>query len=140
MRKAKKASSESQGDLSMMPKTIQPATQATPFTTAVNFHRRFKFQPRRKPNPPRKWPMKVGDKVVVIAGSDKGKESEITKVYRKTGYVMCKEVNMKTKHQRGQEEGETGSIIQIEHPIHHSNLKVTERSVYQKPVKTEETA
>eukprot|EP00466_Bigelowiella_natans_P016825 jgi/Bigna1/92630/estExt_fgenesh1_pm.C_440016 len=110
------------------------AAPCTGSRTAVNFHRRFKFQPRRKPDPPRKWSMKVGDKVKVISGGDKGKESEITRVYRKSGYVLVKDVNLKTKHQRPQGEDETGAIIQIEHPIHHSNVKVTERSVYTKPV------
>mmetsp|Transcript_6965 Transcript_6965/g.17074 ORF Transcript_6965/g.17074 Transcript_6965/m.17074 type:complete len:170 (-) Transcript_6965:108-617(-) len=133
------ARSESSRNVSMIsPAAIQqPGTMMAPSSTSVNFHRRFKFQPRRKPNPPAKWPMKVGDKVQVIAGGDKGKESEITRIFRKTGYVLCKDVNMKTRHQRGREEGETGSIIQMEAPIHHSNLKVLERYVYQKPEKVE---
>eukprot|EP00472_Partenskyella_glossopodia_P011735 CAMPEP_0197538782 /NCGR_PEP_ID=MMETSP1318-20131121/60626_1 /TAXON_ID=552666 /ORGANISM="Partenskyella glossopodia, Strain RCC365" /LENGTH=170 /DNA_ID=CAMNT_0043097291 /DNA_START=68 /DNA_END=580 /DNA_ORIENTATION=+ len=108
--------------------------------TAVNFHRKFKFQSKKKPNPPRKWPMKCGDKVKVIAGDDKGKESEIKRVFRKTGYVIVKDVNVKTKHQRPFEEGETGSILQVERPIHHSNLKVIESGVYKKPEKVEAPA
>ncbi|GAB5363428.1 hypothetical protein AAMO2058_000882200 [Amorphochlora amoebiformis] len=135
-------SASRQPSLQMMPRTVSGTSQIGCMgrpATAVNFHKRFKFQPNRKPNPPRKWPMKTGDKVKVISGADKGKEGEISRVYRKTGYVLVKDINMKTKHQKGRDE-EVGAIIQIEAPIHHSNLKVTERSVYTKsaadPVET----
>eukprot|EP00954_Amorphochlora_amoebiformis_P028075 1389893-Amorphochlora_amoeboformis.AAC.1 len=118
-------SASRQPSLQMMPRTVSGTSQIGCMgrpATAVNFHKRFKFQPNRKPNPPRKWPMKTGDKVKVISGADKGKEGEISRVYRKTGYVLVKDINMKTKHQKGRDE-EVGAIIQIEAPIHHSNLK-----------------
>eukprot|EP00951_Prasinocladus_malaysianus_P013358 scaffold100838_cov38-Prasinocladus_malaysianus.AAC.1 len=69
-----------------------------------------------------KMHVKTGDKVVVIAGKDKGKVSEITKVYTKTGAIIVKDCNIKTVHKKPQVAGETGSIIQAEAPMHHSNV------------------
>ena len=57
--------------------------------------------------------MKVGDTVKVIAGSDKGKISEIARVYRHNSKVLVKDVNLKTKHVKGKQEGESGQIIQV---------------------------
>ena len=57
--------------------------------------------------------VKVGDTVKVIAGSDKGKISEIARVYRHNSKVLVKDVNLKTKHVKGKQEGESGQIIQV---------------------------
>ncbi len=66
--------------------------------------------------------VKTNDKVVVIAGADKGKVTNVVEVFTKTGEVLCKDVNVKTKHVKPRGEGETGQIIQREFPIHHSNV------------------
>ncbi|MCO5611478.1 hypothetical protein L7F22_065731 [Adiantum nelumboides] len=66
--------------------------------------------------------VKVGDTIKVIAGSDKGKISEITQLFRHNSKVLVKDVNLKTKHVKGKQEGESGQIIQIEAPIHSSNV------------------
>ena len=42
---------------------------------------------------------KVGDKVVVIAGSDKGKEGKIIKTLRSENKVVVEGVNVVKKHQ-----------------------------------------
>ena len=60
--------------------------------------------------------VKVGDTVKVIAGSDKGKISEITRVYKHNSKVLVKDVNLKTKHVKGKQEGESGQIIQVHDP------------------------
>ncbi|KAH7285857.1 hypothetical protein KP509_33G048800 [Ceratopteris richardii] len=78
-----------------------------------------------KPNSLPVWEklhVKVGDTIKVIAGSDKGKISEITRVYRHNSKVLVKDVNLKTKHMKGKQEGESGQIVQIEAPIHSSNV------------------
>ena len=67
--------------------------------------------------------VKTGDKVLVISGADKGKVTEVVEVFTKTGEVLCKDVNVKTKHIKPLGEGETGSIIQREFPVHHSNVQ-----------------
>jgi large subunit ribosomal protein L24 len=69
-----------------------------------------------------KMHVKTNDKVIVIAGADKGKVTEVVEVFTKNGQILCKDVNIKTKHVKPRNEGESGSIIQREFPIHHSNV------------------
>nr|QCI07451.1 ribosomal protein L24 [Leiomenia cribrosa] len=66
--------------------------------------------------------IKKGDIVKVIAGNEKGKIGTIIKVIKKKQQVTIKNINLKTKHLRPQQEKETGKIIQIEAPIHSSNV------------------
>lgn len=66
--------------------------------------------------------VKKGDTVQVIAGRDKGKVGEILQTLPKRSSVVVKGVNIKTKHVKPQQEGETGQIITIEAPIHSSNV------------------
>ena len=66
--------------------------------------------------------VKCGDTVIVTAGKDKGTVSEVTKVYSKTGAILVKDVNIKTVHNKPRSEGETGSIVKEEAPMHHSNV------------------
>ena len=66
---------------------------------------------------------KTGDKVVVIAGKDKGKEGKIIKTLRKENRVVVEGVNMmkKTVKPNGQN---PGSIVDMEAPIHASNVMI----------------
>ena len=66
---------------------------------------------------------KTGDKVVVIAGKDKGKEGVITTVLRKENRVVVEGVNIVKKHIKpnGQQ---AGSIASVEAPIHASNVMI----------------
>ena len=64
---------------------------------------------------------KKGDKVVVIAGSSKGKEGQITNVLRAENKVVIERVNIVKKHMKGN--GQTaGSIVEMEAPINASNV------------------
>ncbi len=66
---------------------------------------------------------KTGDKVVVIAGKDKGKEGTITKVLRADCKVVVEGVNVAKKHMKSN--GQTsGSIVEVELPIHASNVMI----------------
>ena len=67
--------------------------------------------------------LKVGDEVVVIAGSDKGKKGKILKTLRSENRVVVEGVHVIKKHQKptGQE---TGGILEIEAPIHASNVMI----------------
>lgn len=69
-----------------------------------------------------KMSVKKGDTVQVISGRDKGKVGEITRVFPKTSKVIVEGVNVKTKHVKPQQEGESGQIITQEAPIHSSNV------------------
>ena len=66
---------------------------------------------------------KTGDKVVVIAGKDKGKEGKILKTLAKENKVVVENVNVVKKHQKGN--GQVpGGIIDMEAPIHASNVMI----------------
>lgn len=66
--------------------------------------------------------VKKGDTVQVIAGSDKGKVGEILRTLPKKSMVVVKGVNVKTKHVKPQQEGESGKIVNFEAPIHSSKV------------------
>ena len=65
---------------------------------------------------------KVGDKVVVIAGKDKGKEGKIIKTFKNDNKVLVEGINMVTKHVKPNAQNEQGGIIKVEAPIHASNV------------------
>lgn len=69
-----------------------------------------------------KMHVKKGDTVQVIAGKDKGKVGEIVLTLPKLSKVVIKGVNVKTKHVKPQQEGETGQIMTFEAPIHSSKV------------------
>ena len=67
---------------------------------------------------------KVGDKVVVIAGKDKGKEGKIIKTLKNDNKVVVEGINMVTKHVKPSAQIENGGIIKVEAPIHASNVMI----------------
>ena len=78
---------------------------------------------KKKSSPKRdKMHVKKGDTNQVISGRDKGKVGEITQTLPKTGQVDVKGVNVRTKHVKPQQEGESGQISTFEAPIHSSNV------------------
>jgi len=66
---------------------------------------------------------KVGDKVVIIAGKDKGKEGRILKVFKADNKVVVEGANMIKKHIKPNGESK-GSITDMESPIHASNVMI----------------
>jgi large subunit ribosomal protein L24 len=70
----------------------------------------------------KKLHVKVGDNVKVIGGADKGKISTVTRIYTHNSKVLLKDINLKTKHVKGKAEGEIGQIVQVEAPVHSSNV------------------
>ena len=66
---------------------------------------------------------KTGDKVVVIAGKDKGKDGKILKTLAKENKVIVENVNMIKKHQKGNGQV-AGGIVEMEAPIHASNVMI----------------
>ncbi|MGD1905035.1 MAG: 50S ribosomal protein L24 [Leptolyngbyaceae cyanobacterium] len=69
-----------------------------------------------------KMHVKTGDTVQVVSGRDKGKVGEILSVLTKTSQVLVKGVNIRTRHVKPQQEGESGQIVTEEAPIHSSNV------------------
>lgn len=71
--------------------------------------------------------MKVGDNVRVITGSNKGKEGKVLKIFRKENRVLVDGVNVVKKHVKPNRQNETGGILEVEAPIHISNVKVLDK-------------
>lgn len=69
-----------------------------------------------------KMHVKKGDTVQVITGRDKGKVGEITAVLPKKSLIIVEGVNIRTKHVKPRQEGESGQIVTSEFPIHSSNV------------------
>ncbi len=75
--------------------------------------------------------LRTGDKVVVVAGNDKGKVSKI--LARKASKFIVEGVNVRKKHVRRREGAADVGVIEIELPIHPSNLMAANEAG--KPVK-----
>ena len=69
--------------------------------------------------------IKKGDKVVVIAGKDKGRTGEVVQVFPKEDRAVVSGINVVRRHQRQTQTTEAG-IIAKEAPIHLSNLAVAD--------------
>ncbi len=69
--------------------------------------------------------LKKGDKVIVLAGKDKGKEGEITQVMPKAGRALVSGVNMVIRHTR-QTQGTQGGRIPKEASIDLSNIALVD--------------
>lgn len=68
--------------------------------------------------------IKKGDKVIVIAGADKGKVGTVQKAFPKLNKVVIDGVNVRKKHQKPTQGNPDGSIVEIYAPIHVSNVAV----------------
>ena len=71
--------------------------------------------------------IKKGDKVVVLAGKDRGAEGEVIQVMPKADRVVVRGVNLIKKHQR-QTPQQEGGIITREASIHVSNVALKDPS------------
>ncbi|MFG1480708.1 50S ribosomal protein L24 [Xanthobacter sp. V4C-4] len=69
--------------------------------------------------------IKKGDKVVVLAGRDKGRTGEVIQVLPKEERALVRGVNIIKRHQR-QTANQEGGIISKEAPIHLSNIAVAD--------------
>ena len=70
--------------------------------------------------------VRVGDKVRILAGKDKGKEGKVTLTLKKHDKVVVEGINIVKKHMKPNNANETGGILSVEAPIHVSNVKVIE--------------
>lgn len=66
--------------------------------------------------------VKVGDKIKVISGQNKGKIGTIKVVLKETSKVIIEGINLKIKHIKPSRPGESGQIKEIEFPVHSSNV------------------
>ena len=71
--------------------------------------------------------LKKGDKVVVLAGKDKGKKGEITRVMPKDGKAIVDGVNIAIRHTR-QSQTSQGGRVPTAMPIDLSNLSLLDKN------------
>src|SRR5690606_28748969 len=69
--------------------------------------------------------IKRGDKVVVLAGKDKGRSGEVVQVFPRDNKAIVRGVNLVRRHQK-QTARQEGGILTKEAPIHLSNLAVAD--------------
>lgn len=68
--------------------------------------------------------IKKGDKVMVIAGKDKGKTGTILTALPKSEQVVIDGVHVVTRHQKNKQTRSQGQIIEKSMPIHVSNVSL----------------
>lgn len=67
--------------------------------------------------------VKLNDKVLVISGKDKGKQSRVTRVITKSSKIIVEKVNMRTKHIKKTAQA-PGEKITFEGPLDASNVAI----------------
>lgn len=70
--------------------------------------------------------IKKGDKVVVISGKDKGKEGVIIEAFPEENRITVDGVNIRKVHVKPSNNNTEGGIIEVEKPIHASNVMISE--------------
>ena len=78
----------------------------------------------RKYNKQQKLHIRKGDKVLVIAGEDKGKDGKVLEIFPDKNRAVVEGRNLVTKHQKPSAGKPEGGIKKIEGTIHISNLKL----------------
>jgi large subunit ribosomal protein L24 len=59
-----------------------------------------------------KMHVRIGDTVQVIAGREKGKVGEVTRLFKHNSTVIVKDLNLKSKHKKGTDD-EPGEIVMV---------------------------
>ncbi len=84
----------------------------------------FNVKQTKKPALPIKMRIRKGDTVQVINGKEKGKTGEVLKTLPIQNRVIVQGVNLRTRHEKPTQEGESGRIVTEEASLHASNVMV----------------
>jgi len=68
--------------------------------------------------------IKKGDKVIILAGKDKGKTGKVLQIFPARERVSVEGLNLLIKHMRPRKQGEKGQRIEFPAPLNISNLKL----------------
>ncbi|HET6351362.1 MAG TPA: 50S ribosomal protein L24 [Coriobacteriia bacterium] len=71
-----------------------------------------------------KLSIRTGDKVKIIAGKDKGKEGKVLATLPYKERVIVERINMVKKATRPTQSNPKGGILEIEAPLHMSNVMI----------------
>ncbi|MBO8450029.1 MAG: 50S ribosomal protein L24 [Spirochaetes bacterium] len=72
----------------------------------------------------KKFKIRKEDTVQVIAGKDKGKRGSVVRILRDKDRVIVLGLNMVKKAMRRKNQQDRGGIVEIEAPIHISNVMI----------------
>lgn len=78
--------------------------------------------PKSSSNQRIKMRLRKGDTVQVIAGKDKGKTGEVLRTLPNENRVVVQGINLRTRHVKPTQEGESGRIVTEEASLHASNV------------------
>ncbi|MBI4079649.1 50S ribosomal protein L24 [Candidatus Kaiserbacteria bacterium] len=70
--------------------------------------------------------LKKGDKVLVIAGKERGKTSTIVRVLPKENLIILDGLNLAKRHRRPSARNRKGQIIDRAMPMHASNVMIVD--------------
>ena len=70
--------------------------------------------------------IKKGDTVVILAGKDKGRTGEVTKVMPKDDKVVVSGINVHARHRKPSQLNPQGGIERKEAPLHISNVAIAD--------------
>ncbi len=70
--------------------------------------------------------IKKGDKVIVIAGKDKGKSGTVLRALPTQDKVIVEGVSVAKRHQKSRTRGQSGQIVDKTLPIHVSNVSLVD--------------
>jgi len=76
----------------------------------------------------KRFKVKKGDQVKVIAGEYKGKEGRVLEVITAKDRVLVEGVNIITKHEKPNAKNPQGGLIKKEAPVHISNVMVIDNA------------
>jgi large subunit ribosomal protein L24 len=68
--------------------------------------------------------IRKGDKVVVLAGKDKGRTGEVVRSIPKESKVVVSGINVHARHRKASQENPQGGIDRKEAPLHVSNVAI----------------
>ena len=71
--------------------------------------------------------IKKNDQVIVIAGKDKGKTGKVLMVLHDKQRAIVEHINVVKKAQRRTQENQQGGFVEIEIPIHISNIMLIDK-------------
>ena len=75
----------------------------------------------------RRFHVKKGDEVVVIAGTERGKRGKVIVLLTDKQRVIVEGVQMIKKHQRKSQQHPQGAIVEREGSVHVSNVMLAEK-------------
>ncbi|MEW5895297.1 MAG: 50S ribosomal protein L24 [Candidatus Omnitrophota bacterium] len=75
--------------------------------------------------------IRKNDKVMVITGKDKGKTGKVLQVFPEIDKVLVEKINMVKKSKRKTQQDQQGGFVEIEAPLHISNILLVDKKTNQ---------